>query len=732
MTNSIQLNINGNFFYYSFNENSNFFDLLEYFSYIFPSLNICPCYELQFFNPNDYRYYDLDMETKVCGMIYFYKKYRTINKNNNCNCQFKDIFKLSKMKIIDEFSRLYNKINSLQNKIKNNEKIIEDYNNSENYLKNQNKDLIRQKDNLNRNISNLKEKLNYSENRIRNQDKEIQQLKIDNQNLNNNVKTLQNEKVNLENIISKILNKADSLENQKNLAKQEIKKLKSEMNNKDNKQKKNEQKIQSLESEKEKLIKERQENQKLNKEIIFTEFYDVIIDIKSIKDINKGWEVKMSENAKKNYENFKKEENLKVGIIGNANKGKSFLLSKISKIDLPAGTSIRTQGLSIKYPDLEIFKDRKIVLLDSAGLETPILKEDIVTNNENIEDLKEKEMFREKSREKLITELFLQNYIINNSDILIIVVGILTYSEQKLLNRIKIEFLKLRNKNKIDKPLFIIHNLMTYETVGQVEEYTNDYLLKSATFDLKKGDNISTKTEKKDGVYYYEKNINQKIFHLIYARENSEAGKKYNDFTLAFLENSYQNVINLKSYDVIESVKTSFIEISKDILEKTEQPLTIKNFEQTNDSLIKLTNANFALKKCLIDELGFSNLKANSFEPTYNYYKKDKNKLIIRLESPGNSEIQASFEHGSQYNNLIRITGTKKKDKEPAKIEDNIINYREYGNFSLDIPINPEEFIINSNKNPNISDKKGIFFIEYEIEDKKGPTEYKQNEEEEI
>ena len=55
----------------------------------------------------------------------------------------------------------------------------------------------------------------------------------------------------------------------------------------------------------------------------------------------------MSENAKKNYENFKKEENLKVGIIGNANKGKSFLLSKISKINLPAGTSIRTQGLSI-------------------------------------------------------------------------------------------------------------------------------------------------------------------------------------------------------------------------------------------------------------------------------------------------------------------------------------------------------------------------------------------------
>ena len=160
------------------------------------------------------------MEAKVCNMIYFYQKYHAINKNNKCNCLFKDIFKLSKMKIIDEFSRLYNEINSLQNKIKNKEKIIEDYNNSEYYLKNLNKELIRQKDNSNRNISNLNEKLNYSEKIIRNQDKEIQQLKIDNQNLNNNVRALQNEKVNLENIISKVLNKADSLENQKNLANQ--------------------------------------------------------------------------------------------------------------------------------------------------------------------------------------------------------------------------------------------------------------------------------------------------------------------------------------------------------------------------------------------------------------------------------------------------------------------------------------------------------------------------------
>ena len=170
----------------------------------------------------------------------------------------------------------------------------------------------------------------------------------------------------------------------------------------------------------------------LNEEVKFIDFYDLIIDIKSVKDISKGWDIKMSEKAEKEYQNFKKDKVIRIGVIGNANKGKSFLLSKISQIDLPSGTSIRTEGLSVKYPDnLEKYANRKIVLLDSAGLETPVLIDDDYNEENNL--------FKEKSREKLITELFLQNYIINNSDILLIVVGILTYSEQKLLNKIKIQ-----------------------------------------------------------------------------------------------------------------------------------------------------------------------------------------------------------------------------------------------------------------------------------------------------
>jgi len=131
-------------------------------------------------------------------------------------------------------------------------------------------------------------------------------------------------------------------------------------------------------------------NENLNKNTNFAEFYDVIVDIQSIKEICNGWEIKRSKRAEENYENIKKDKVIKIGIIGNSNKGKSFLLSKISKIALPSGTSIRTEGLSIKYPEIDNkYKNRKIVLLDSAGLETPVLKENKRNKKESFKKMNE-------------------------------------------------------------------------------------------------------------------------------------------------------------------------------------------------------------------------------------------------------------------------------------------------------------------------------------------------------
>jgi len=515
-------------------------------------------------------------------------------------------------------------------------------------------------------------------------------------------------------------------------------------------------------------------NENLNKNTNFAEFYDVIVDIQSIKEICNGWEIKRSKRAEENYENIKKDKVIKIGIIGNSNKGKSFLLSKISKIALPSGTNIRTEGLSIKYPEIDNkYKNRKIVLLDSAGLETPVLKEnkrnkkesfkkmnEITQNNneekyENEEANKEeneknesnkeneilddddeeefpknnkneKELFREKSREKLITELFLQNYIIYNSDILIVVVGILTYSEQKLLNKIKNEI----QRSKLNKTLFVIHNLMTYTSVKQVEEYIDTILLKSETFNLELGHKIDSSIEDKNGYYYYEKNSDPKIYHFIYANEGSEAGLFYNKFTLDYLENFYKMVTDIKPFDILETVKERFIDISNEIFEQLEKPLTKDNFDNSNEKLIKLKNPNkIILKKCLIDELGFSNLKTNGFEPLYNIYKKD-DKLIIRIEAPGNSNIKSEIFFSGEYT-LIRLSGLKKQDKEPHNLRDNIFNSREFGNYTLNIPIKTSDYLL-KNEEPTYVEKKGVLMMEYKLDEIRESKGYNIEENEEI
>ena len=286
--------------------------------------------------------------------------------------------------------------------------------------------------------------------------------------------------------------------------------------------------IEVLEKENKELKKEIEKLKKIEeiknyKKSKFEDFYDIVIDINSIKSVNKeGWKVKFNDKGLEKFNQHKDQELIILGVIGNNNKGKSFLLSKLSKIKLLTGTSIQTEGLSVKYPELIGFKGRQIILLDSAGLETPVLvkkikeneEENVEENEDTNEELEEKKInegdelkdesnkiiidkefeqnkeFKDNARDKIMTELFLQNFLIRVSDILLVVVGKLSYSEQLLINKIKEES-KKQNKGKI----FIIHNLQEFGSVEQVQNYIKETLLNCTTFNLKKRTWISTEKD---------------------------------------------------------------------------------------------------------------------------------------------------------------------------------------------------------------------------------------------
>ncbi len=153
--------------------------------------------------------------------------------------------------------------------------------------------------------------------------------------------------------------------------------------------------------------------------------YDIIININSLKEsIKEGIKVEGSGMDYYYYEDVKG--GPVIGIIGNLNVGKTYILSKITGYKLPSRLRTKTQGISIKY--LRIY-ETYFIALDSAGSDSPLL----VSEEFNLD-------FKNKSQDELIeyiidkkiTEIFLQNFILFSSDILIIVVGQLSYSEQKI------------------------------------------------------------------------------------------------------------------------------------------------------------------------------------------------------------------------------------------------------------------------------------------------------------
>ena len=357
-----------------------------------------------------------------------------------------------------------------------------------------------------------------------------------------------------------------------------------------------------------------------------TKFYDTIIDFDSLKISceEKGFKILFSENGNKNYEKRKKQNSTIVGVIGNANKGKSYILSKISNEELPRGYSVSTKGISVKYPKIEI---RPFIILDSAGSETPLIKN---SDNEYINESNNVnfELINELARDKIATQNFIQDFIYFYSNILIIIVGQLTNDEQKLINRIK-----SNNRNK--KTIFIIHNLMFIETIKNVETIIENIIKKSITFNKLSKRNIISENDDRKNNYYYLEAIDDKstIVHLIMAREGTEAGKYYNQSTIDFLKKQIIIETFTKNFDIIESFKKFLSMCSGTYMEK---PIGIDDIEYDNrqKKIIIKTKKKIILKKYFINEIGISNFYGKIIEPFYDY-KQSEDQMEIMIELPG-------------------------------------------------------------------------------------------------
>ena len=458
-------------------------------------------------------------------------------------------------------------------------------------------------------------------------------------------------------------------------------------------------------------------------------YYDVVIDINSIYSLkNDGWEIKYNKERKNIYHKIINEQTMKIGVLGLNNVGKSYLLSKMARVEIPTGHSIETKGISIKYCQGNKGEEKGICILDSAGFETPLLKNDkdienkineyelnkeLRNKNELENFIKYDKIKDELSRDKAQTERFIEELIISLSDMIILVIGKLTRTEQRLISRIK--KLAKNNKNNRIKTIIIVHNLAQYHKKIEVEKHIDKYLNKSATFELEKIDVIGIK-EYENRNYFIEKSNDQEdieVFHYIMAKEGTEAGDYYNNLTMELIRRQYNNFNNRNKIDIPKQITKLFCDLSEEIIGKK---IDLEQLDIINENKIKFKknqnfltniNKNFYVQNTFINQDGYY---LQRFEPKYSlyFYKEFDNEdeeikyLLLRIEIPGNIIRLTARSTDSKteryYGILIKVI--KERDEFPEKSNENLIEIsdnRIYDEFSYFIELKPNLILNHKN-----------------------------------
>ena len=442
-------------------------------------------------------------------------------------------------------------------------------------------------------------------------------------------------------------------------------------------------------------------------------YYDLIVYCNSFKRLfdKNGWYYKYSqtyENLMKKLEEIKDDSFCSIGILGESNVGKTFILNQISKLNpeenLPSGISKKTYGLSVKYFFRKNNQNKisHYYLYDTEGSSEPLIEE-------NKKDIKNETKLIEKVEEYAddmkTSEYLLSKFIQYNSNIIIIVVGQLTLSAQELIYNIKYEI----KKGKVYDKILIIHNLQNLYTLEDINNYIDNTLRKSVYNNLYKRKFIVLDNEpnqKKNDFYYFIENTtinkeNKEIIHLIMGNNNNENSEciELNKSTLKYIRDSIAevNVNNEKSRNMIEIIK------------RYVQDEWIINKNIINE---EFNNIGHIFCKEHMDKRIPNGGKSENFLSintlNYTYYIENKKFFIIKIELTGANESNTKCDYvikKERGNYKVKINIKKIDAMEGNKQKEyNVLFFFDESKINV---------AFTKNKNHNI--KNGIITIIYRI-----------------
>lgn len=429
-----------------------------------------------------------------------------------------------------------------------------------------------------------------------------------------------------------------------------------------------------------------------------------------------------------------------VCMMGDTNKGKTFMVNLLSNCKLESGAEYKTEGISLKFTDLplnlteeenidERAKEKKFLIFDSAGRSEPLLIDPKERAKLNSEELKNRVDIDNKDLR--LSEEFLKNFLISHSDIIIVVVNQLTLAEQIFLYELKND-----NEDKFQE-LFIIHNLFNFDKRSQMEDYINNTIVHSIYFDLSK--DYFNKVEEDENnnpnkPYYFteEHNYNNRgnkflIAHLFLGNINSTDKwiKNINEATINFLKTKMQICVAEKYFSVKKRLEKEIKSLFFNDKAKFEKVPEINDKEGFKGKIV-LKKEFKANNKEIPEFSGNGEFSILGFTPKYIFYREEKKaEFVVEVECPGeedkNMTIQARTKRGKVF---FIIKGKKIYPKEIKQL-----NHKEDKPYSIFFSVNIEKegFQIISEENNIKYDKyeNGIYKKTFKLVEKPQNFEYK-------
>ncbi|KAL4442564.1 hypothetical protein ABPG74_006966 [Tetrahymena malaccensis] len=337
-----------------------------------------------------------------------------------------------------------------------------------------------------------------------------------------------------------------------------------------------------------------------------------------------------------------------VGMQGQRNQGKTFLLNSLINENFPSEFYVNTPGICMKYHNIN---GRNIIYVDSEGSNGPVQidyeknehYQNLIRNQQNSEyDDKSIQLVNkyvtQKHQYQKVTEQMQQEFVISNSHILIIMLTNITQEDVNLIHSIQ-SYLK-KEKNSTKKRIFVMHNLKDFRRQECIEKYIQSL---KTLFPLRQ-QQITTFNKP---LYQYNSvfidTIYKNVNHLFMACQKSQAGEFYNKFALDYLK---EEIAQFKG-EIKFNAAEKFQEYLKDNI-KNYLTLKMDDQKKANTDFFEFNQEHKIIqlkKNYQIDEP--KELQMNIFgyiqrEFSYSIVKKEL-KLYLLVDIPGSVKVDRHY-----------------------------------------------------------------------------------------